>query len=208
MQGAGMSSSDALQASPDFNTRKVDQPQRQPHFKPNPANRDETPTTTIPPFPTYQSQLRSTPYHTTQLGTPKANEPYNLPTAPPPMPPQLAKLPLSLIRDTRTRTRTSPTYSGGGGGGEGILPGGGYKSSSSSRRKGGAMARGGGGNKFWSPYARPPRRSKRLVVLWIGTFVLAGLFTWWVRARHGELARSYAEVLMARPGKVPVGGGE
>lgn len=38
-------------------------------------------------------------------------------------------------------------------------------------------------NKFWSPYARPPRRSKRLVLVWVGAFLLAGFLTWYIASR-------------------------
>lgn len=122
----------------------------------------------------------------------------------------------SLIKDTRTRTSRGAT--GGDDGGGGILPGGGYgsrgtrgtrknkrpASSPSSMMAGSGNSNNNVSGRWWSPYARPPRRSRKLVLLWVGAFLAALLLTWWVRTRHGELARSYAEVLMHEPQKVPV----
>lgn len=117
------------------------------------------------------------------------------------MPSQLASLPLSLIKDTRTRTNRHDRYGngdddqhpqhhkswfGGGGGrraGGPILPV--YKSKRrSSGAASGAMAR----NTLWSPYYAPRRRSKRLVLLWLGAFFVVGFVTWWCMStfRRGE----------------------
>ncbi|KUI67827.1 hypothetical protein VM1G_03514 [Cytospora mali] len=53
---------------------------------------------------------------------------------------------------------------------------------------------------LWSPYARPPRRSKKLVLLWVGTFLFIGFVTWYLSSRH-RMANSYADVLTDAPPK-------
>lgn len=128
------------------------------------------------------------------------------------MPSQLKSLPLSLIKDTRTRTSRfdeaddeHKSWFGKAAAGSGpLLPvankGGGYYTRKTRSSRGTA----GGGRKFWSPYARPPRRSRRLVVVWLCGFLIAGLLTWWISTRHMQMARSYAEVLVHQPEKVPV----
>lgn len=94
----------------------------------------------------------------------------------------------SLVKDTRTRTSRNNNRKGSGP----ILPGGygNYPSSS--------MA-----PSLWSPYARPPRRSKKLVLLWVGTFLFIGFFTWYLATWH-RMANSYEEVLTEAPGKEAV----
>lgn len=114
----------------------------------------------------------------------------------------------SLIKQTRTRTSGAPAeYHDTTGGEGGILPGGGWYGSKKNhrghRRKRAAPSSSMAGQ-WWSPYARPPRRSKRLVVLWLGAFLVAGLVTWWISTRHRGLARSYADVLVHQPQQVPV----
>ncbi|KUI55244.1 hypothetical protein VP1G_02640 [Cytospora mali] len=91
----------------------------------------------------------------------------------------------SLVKDTRTRTSRNNNKKGGGA----ILPGG-YTNYSAS-----SMA-----PSLWSPYARPPRRSKKLVLLWVGTFLFIGFVTWYLSSRH-RMANSYAEVLTDAPPK-------
>lgn len=95
----------------------------------------------------------------------------------------------SLVKDTRTRTSRHNKKGHGGG----ILPGGGYHGSYGAAS---SMAPG-----LWSPYARPPRRSRRLVLLWFGTLLLLGLFVWYLAARSARLASSYEEVLTDAPPK-------
>lgn len=54
---------------------------------------------------------------------------------------------------------------------------------------------------LWSPYARPPRRSKKLVLLWLITFLIIGFFTWYISTRRGAMTETYAEVLTEAPPK-------
>ncbi|ROW04023.1 hypothetical protein VSDG_00977 [Cytospora chrysosperma] len=105
--------------------------------------------------------------------SPKSTKKFNLP---------------SLVKDTRTRTSRNNKKGDGA-----ILPGGygNYTISSS-------MA-----PSLWSPYARPPRRSRKLVLIWVGTFLFLGFFTWYLATRH-RMANSYAEVLTEAPGKEAV----
>lgn len=82
----------------------------------------------------------------------------------------------NMIKDTRTRT--------GGDGGD-VLPGG-YDTIKGGRggAKGYSKRKRDGGNnsnaRFWSPYARPPRRSKKLVLIWLGAFLVIGVLTWYI----------------------------
>lgn len=101
----------------------------------------------------------------------------------------------SLVKDTRTRTSRNNKKGDGVGRGGGILPGG-YGSYSASPS---SMAPG-----LWSPYARPPRRSRKLVLLWVGTFLLIVLLTWYMSTRHVRMANSYEDVLTEAPPKEPV----
>lgn len=114
----------------------------------------------------------------------------------------------SLIKQTRTRTGGhSAEYHDDTGAGGGILPGGGWygsKKGTRGQRKKRTAPSSSMAGQWWSPYARPPRRSKKLLVLWLGAFLAAGLITWWVSTGHGELARSYAGVLVHQPQQVPV----
>ncbi|KAK7746973.1 hypothetical protein SLS53_002161 [Cytospora paraplurivora] len=98
----------------------------------------------------------------------------------------------SLVKDTRTRTSRHNKKGYGGG----ILPGGGNYGSYGSAS---SMAPG-----LWSPYARPPRRSKKLVLLWIGTLLFIGLFMWYLATRNARIANSYEEVLTDVPPKEAV----
>lgn len=106
------------------------------------------------------------------------------------MSPKASKFSLpSLVKDTRTRTSRSNNKKGGGP----ILPGGGYYGSHGPSS---SMAPG-----LWSPYARPPRRSKKLVLLWISTLLFIGFMTWYLATRHNQMANSYEDVLTEAPPK-------
>lgn len=98
----------------------------------------------------------------------------------------------SLVKDTRTRTSRNNKKGGGA-----ILPGGYYGSYGPSSASSMAPS-------LWSPYARPPRRSKKLVLLWIGTFLLIGFLTWYLATRHARMTNSYEDVLTEAPPKEAV----
>lgn len=96
----------------------------------------------------------------------------------------------ALVKDTRTRTKKFTSRRGGEGG---LLPGayGSY----------GVYSPSSAAPSLWSPYARPPRRSKRLVLLWLLTFLIIGFFTWYISTRRGGMTETYAEVLTEAPPK-------
>lgn len=96
----------------------------------------------------------------------------------------------ALVKDTRTRTKKFSNKRGGEGG---LLPGayGSY----------GVYSPSSAAPSLWSPYARPPRRSKKLVLLWLVTFLIIGFFTWYISTRRGGMTETYAEVLTEAPPK-------
>lgn len=96
----------------------------------------------------------------------------------------------ALVKDTRTRTKKFTNKRGGEGG---LLPGayGSY----------GVAGPSSAAPSLWSPYARPPRRSKKLVLLWLLTFITVGFLTWYLSTRRGASTESYAAVLTEAPPK-------
>lgn len=52
---------------------------------------------------------------------------------------------------------------------------------------------------FFSPYGPRPRRSARLVILWMVAFLTILWLTWYISSRHRERAKPYVEELL-RPG--------
>ncbi|KAL2116619.1 hypothetical protein VTJ04DRAFT_8787 [Mycothermus thermophilus] len=55
--------------------------------------------------------------------------------------------------------------------------------------------------KLFSPYARPRRRSPRLVLVWLGTFFFLLFLVWYLNTRHREASRAVVEEFL-HPGSV------
>ena len=51
-----------------------------------------------------------------------------------------------------------------------------------------------------SPYSPRRRRSARLVIIWLATFLLVLWLTWYVSTRHAERAKPYLDELLLGPG--------
>ncbi|KAK5660781.1 hypothetical protein OQA88_12148 [Cercophora sp. LCS_1] len=52
---------------------------------------------------------------------------------------------------------------------------------------------------YYSPYGPKPKRSGRLVVLWMMCFLFILFGTWFLTTRHGETTRGMAKTLLLRP---------
>jgi hypothetical protein len=99
----------------------------------------------------------------------------------------------ALVKDTRTRTKKFSSKRGGEGG---LLPGA-YSSY-------GVYSPSSAAPSLWSPYARPPRRSKKLVLLWLFTLFIIGSFTWYLSRRRSAMSETFADVLAEAPPKEAV----
>jgi hypothetical protein len=55
-------------------------------------------------------------------------------------------------------------------------------------------------DKLYSPYRSRPRKSKRLVIIWVGAFIGILLLTWYISTRHKGTAKTYASEFLMKPG--------